>query len=142
MKKPRGKVLKRYCRSSYHGGSRNLDRESPMKTEERLEPTAVFIQRVIAAVSELKDDLQHGHIPAWGEIIRIVLDEEEAKAWELSFFAQPVPARHGGSAHRQSQPIAGAVRRSHDPMRLRHEIRRVGEWFRTVSLGNILCTSS
>ena len=29
-----------------------------MKTEEHLEPTAVFIQRVTAAVSELKDYLR------------------------------------------------------------------------------------
>jgi hypothetical protein len=60
-----------------------------MKTEEHLEPTAVFIQRVTAAVSELKDHLQQNYertYPDLGEIIRIVLDEEEAKAWELSFF--------------------------------------------------------
>ena len=60
-----------------------------MKTEEHLEPTAVFIQRITAAVSELKDHLQQDYertYPALGEIIRIVLDEEEAKAWELSFF--------------------------------------------------------
>jgi hypothetical protein len=60
-----------------------------MKTEEHLEPTAVFIQRLSAAVSELKDHLQQDYeraYPDLGEIIRIVLDEEEAKAWELSFF--------------------------------------------------------
>jgi hypothetical protein len=89
MKKRRGKVLKRLCRSSYHCDSRNSDRESSMKTEEHLEPTAVFIRRVTAAVSELKDHLQEDYesmYPDLGEIIRIVLDEEEAKAWELSFF--------------------------------------------------------
>jgi hypothetical protein len=60
-----------------------------MKTEEHPEPTAVFIQRITAAVSELKDRLQQDYertYPGLGEIIRIVLDEEEAKAWELSFF--------------------------------------------------------
>jgi hypothetical protein len=60
-----------------------------MKTEEPLEPTAVFIRRVTAAVSELKDHLQQDYertYPNLGEIIHIVLDEEEAKAWELSFF--------------------------------------------------------
>ena len=89
MKKRRGKVLKRLCRSSYYCGSRNPDRENPMKTEEHLEPTAVFIQRVTAAVSELKDHLRQDYertYPGLGEIIRIVLDEEEAKAWGLSFF--------------------------------------------------------
>ena len=89
MKKRRGRVLKRLCRSSYYCGSRNSDRGNPMKTEEHLEPTAVFIQRVTAAVSELKDHLQQDYertYPGLGEIIRIVLDEEEAKAWGLSFF--------------------------------------------------------
>ena len=60
-----------------------------MKTEKHLERTAVFIQRVTVAVSELKDHLQQDYeqtYPDLGEIIRIVLDEEEAKAWELSFF--------------------------------------------------------
>ena len=89
MKKPRGKVLKRVCRSSYCCGSRNSDGENQMKTEDDLEPTAVFIQRITAAVSELKNHLQQDYertYPSLGEIIRIVLDEEEAKAWELSFF--------------------------------------------------------
>jgi len=89
MKKRRGEVLKRLCRSSHYCGSRNSDRENQMKTEEHLEAIAVFIQRVTAAVSELKDHLQQDYertYPDLGEIIRIVLDEEEAKAWELSLF--------------------------------------------------------
>ena len=89
MKKRRGKVLKRLCGSSYYCGSRNSDRKNAMRIEERLEPTAVFIQRITAAVSELKDHLQQDYertYPSLGEIIRIVLNEEEAKAWELSFF--------------------------------------------------------
>src|SRR5215831_20479206 len=60
-----------------------------MKTEEHPEPTAIFLQRVTAAVSELKDQLKQDYertYPGLVEIIRIVIDEEEAKAWELSFF--------------------------------------------------------
>jgi len=60
-----------------------------MQTEEHPEPTAVFIQRVTTAVLELKDQLQQEYertYPGLGEIIRIVVDEEEAKAWDLSFF--------------------------------------------------------
>ena len=60
-----------------------------MKTEEHLEPTAVFIQRVTAAVSELRDHLHENYVrtcPGLGQVIRIFFDEEEAKAWELSFF--------------------------------------------------------
>src|SRR4030095_14209044 len=61
-----------------------------MKTEEHSEATAVFLQKLTAAVAELKEQLQHDYeqlYPGLGEIIRSVLDEEEAKAWELSFFA-------------------------------------------------------
>ena len=60
-----------------------------MKTEEHSEATAVFLQKLTAAVAELREQLQHDYeqrYPGLGEIIRIVLDEEEAKAWELSFF--------------------------------------------------------
>lgn len=60
-----------------------------MKAEEHSEATAVFLQKLTAAVAELKEHLQHDYeqlYPGLGEIIRIVLDEEEAKAWELSFF--------------------------------------------------------
>ena len=60
-----------------------------MKTEEHSEATAAFLQKLTAAVAELKEQLQHDYeqlYPGLGEIIRIVLDEEEAKAWELSFF--------------------------------------------------------
>ena len=116
MKKRRGKVLKRLCRSSYYCDSRNSDRENPMKTEEHLEPTAVFIQRVTAAVSELKDHLQQDYertYPGLGEIIRIVLDEEEAKAWELSFFPHlfmpDMVEAHIANLSRSRERYAGAT---------------------------------
>ncbi len=60
-----------------------------MKTEERPEAVAVFPQKITAAVSELKNRLQQDYAQAYpglGDIIRIVLDEEEAKAWDLSSF--------------------------------------------------------
>ena len=60
-----------------------------MKSEEHSEATAVFLQKLTAAVVELKEQLQYDYeqlYPGLGEIIRIVLDEQEAKAWELSFF--------------------------------------------------------
>jgi hypothetical protein len=43
----------------------------------------------MAAVSKLKERLQNDYertYPRLAEIIRIVLDEEEAKAWKLSSF--------------------------------------------------------
>jgi hypothetical protein len=61
-----------------------------MKTEERPQAVAAFLQTLTAAVTELKTRLQQEYeqtYPSLGEIIRMVLDEEEAKAWDLSFFA-------------------------------------------------------
>ena len=60
-----------------------------MKTEEHYEAAAVFRQKLTAAVAELKEQLQHDYeqtYPGLGEIVRIILDEEEAKAWDLSSF--------------------------------------------------------
>ena len=63
---------------------------NPMKTDQQSETvTPVFLQTVSAAVTQLKQRLQHDYeqvYPGLGEIIRLVLDEEEAKAWELSLF--------------------------------------------------------
>ena len=60
-----------------------------MKTEERLETAAVFLERVTVAVSELKHRLQQEYqrtYPGLGEIIGVILDEEEANAWQMSIF--------------------------------------------------------
>jgi hypothetical protein len=62
-----------------------------MKTEVQPEAVMIFPRAVAIAVSELKKRLQHGYeqtYPDLGEIIRIVLDEEEANAWKLSSFPQ------------------------------------------------------
>lgn len=64
-------------------------RTRSMKTEESPEAEAVFLQKLSAAVSELKDRLRQDYeqtCPGLGEIIRIVIDEEEARAWDLSSF--------------------------------------------------------
>jgi len=61
-----------------------------MKTEEPPQAVATFLQTLTVAVSELKTRLQHDYeqaYPGQGEIIGMVLAEEEAKAQELSFFA-------------------------------------------------------
>jgi hypothetical protein len=60
-----------------------------MKTEVQPETVIVFPRAVAIAVSELKERLQYYYeqtYPSLGEIIRIVLDDEEAHAWELSSF--------------------------------------------------------
>ena len=61
-----------------------------MKTEQQPEAaTAVFLQTVSAAVTQLKQKLQQDYeqtYPGLDEVIRLVLDEEETKAWELSLF--------------------------------------------------------
>ena len=59
-----------------------------MHTGQQSKASAVFLQTLTGALSELKDRLQHDYeqaYPGLGDIIRIVLDEEEANAWELSF---------------------------------------------------------
>ena len=59
----------------------------PMKNDTRPEP--VFLQMVSVAVAQLKQRLQHDYeqtYPDLREIIHLVLDEEEANAWELSLF--------------------------------------------------------
>ncbi len=63
----------------------------PMKTDQQPEPTnsAVFLQIVAVAVAQLKQRLQQDYEQAYPdlrEIIHLVLDEEEANAWELSLF--------------------------------------------------------
>jgi len=61
-----------------------------MNTDQQPEAaTAVFLQTLIGAVSDLKNRLQRGYeeaYPCLGNVIRIVLDEEEEKAWDLSSF--------------------------------------------------------
>jgi hypothetical protein len=60
-----------------------------MQTDQQPEESAVFLRTLIGAVSDLKNRLQQDYEQAYpdlGEIIHLVLDEEEAKAWELSLF--------------------------------------------------------
>src|SRR5260370_31133693 len=61
-----------------------------MTTDQQAEAvTRVFLQTVSAAITQLKQRLQQDYeqaYPGLGEIIHLVLDEEEAKAWELSLF--------------------------------------------------------
>ena len=59
-----------------------------MQTDQQPEASAVFLQTLTGALSDLKNRLQHDYeqaYPGLGDIIQIVLDEEEANAWELSF---------------------------------------------------------
>src|SRR5205814_7730691 len=61
-----------------------------MQTEQQPKiASLVFLQTVSAAVTQLKQKLQLDYervYPGLGEIIHLILDEEEAKAWELSLF--------------------------------------------------------
>ncbi|MEY2491761.1 MAG: hypothetical protein QOH24_712 [Verrucomicrobiota bacterium] len=59
-----------------------------MQTDQPPEESTGLLQTLTGAVSELKQRLQHDYeqaYPGLGDIIRIVLDEEEANAWGLSF---------------------------------------------------------
>jgi hypothetical protein len=63
-----------------------------MKTDQVTEPnetTTVFLQTVSLAVAQLKQQLQQDYeqaYPGLAEIIHLILDEEETKAWELASF--------------------------------------------------------
>jgi hypothetical protein len=60
-----------------------------MKTDESTEAVTVFPQNLPGAVSKLKNRLQRAYeqaYPGLGNLVRIVLDEEEANAWGLSPF--------------------------------------------------------
>ena len=59
-----------------------------MKTDQPAD-AAVFLQTVSVAIAQLKQQLQHDYEQAYPdlrEIVHLVLDEEETKAWELSLF--------------------------------------------------------
>src|SRR5437870_13865789 len=60
-----------------------------MKTDQQSEAAAVFLQTVSVAIAQLKRQLQLDYEQAYPdlrEIVHLVLDEEEAKAWEVSLF--------------------------------------------------------
>lgn len=60
-----------------------------MKTDQPKNPAAVFLQTVAVAVAQLKRRLQQDYeqaYPSLRQVIHLVLEEEEAKAWELTLF--------------------------------------------------------
>jgi len=61
-----------------------------MKTDQITEPTkTVFLQTVSIAMSHLKQELQRDYEQAYpdlAEIVHLVLDEEESRAWDLTMF--------------------------------------------------------
>ena len=60
-----------------------------MKTETLLTSITVFPRAVALAVTDLKEHLHHEYArayPGLDEIIRLVIDEEELRAWDLSAF--------------------------------------------------------
>lgn len=60
-----------------------------MKTEPHQPTTTVFLQSISLAMNQLKQELQHDYeraYPELSEVIHLVLEEEESKAWELTTF--------------------------------------------------------
>jgi hypothetical protein len=60
-----------------------------MKTDQPNQSAAVFLQTVSVALAQLKQRLQREYeqgYPDLRELIHIVIDQEEARAWELTFF--------------------------------------------------------
>jgi hypothetical protein len=93
-----------------------------MKANELTNPTAVFPNIVSVALTRLKQQLRQDYeraYPDLREIVHLVLDEEESKAWELSSFPhlllpdlveahiaklnlQPAETRHDGLSARHT----------------------------------------
>ena len=60
-----------------------------MQTDQQTEINAVFLQTLTGAISDLRNRLQQDYeraYPGLENVIRIVIDEEEEKAWDLSSF--------------------------------------------------------
>ena len=60
-----------------------------MQTDHQTEVNTVFIQTLTGAILDLKNRLQQDYeraYPGLGNVVRIVLDEEEEKARDLSSF--------------------------------------------------------
>ena len=60
-----------------------------MQNDKQPEVNAVFLQTLIGAILDLKNRLQQEYeraYPGLGNAVRIVLDEEEEGAWDLSSF--------------------------------------------------------
>ena len=60
-----------------------------MQIDQQTEVNAVFLQTLTGAISDLKNRLQQDYeqaYPGLGNVVQIVLDEEEERAWDLSSF--------------------------------------------------------
>jgi len=93
-----------------------------MKTYQALEPAPIFAQMVSVALGQLKKRLQRYYQKAYpdsGEIIRRMIDEEETRAWQISFFPHLilpdlVDARIGKLGLQPAQTHHDTAGRSHD----------------------------
>jgi hypothetical protein len=93
-----------------------------MKTDQPQEPAPIFASMVSVALGRLKKRLQRYYQKAYpdsGEIIRRVINEEETKAWEISFFPHLilpdlVDARIGTLGLQPTQTHHGTAGLSHD----------------------------
>ena len=59
-----------------------------MQTDQESAASVVLLQTLTGALSDLKERLKFDYeqaYPGLGDIIQLVIDEEEANAWELSF---------------------------------------------------------
>ena len=60
-----------------------------VQTDQQTEASAVFLQTCTGAILGLRNRLQQKYeqaYPGLGNVVQIVLDEEEEKAWDLSSF--------------------------------------------------------
>jgi hypothetical protein len=70
-----------------HRNSFPWNEETEAMATKQLEEVPIFLATVTSVISQLKNQLQQQYEQAYpdlGDIIRYVIDEEEANAWDLS----------------------------------------------------------
>jgi hypothetical protein len=84
---------------------------NPMETDQLQGPAPGFAQMVSLTIGPLKKRLQRYYQKAYpdsGEIIDLIIDEEEAKAWKISFF-EPLGISASAGGRKQLQTITNGV---------------------------------
>jgi len=110
------------------------ERNQPMQAEQQPEASAVFLQTLTGAVSDLKKRLQQDYeqaYPGLGNVVRIVLDEEEERAWDLSSFPHLL-LPDLVEAHMERLGLQPAHMR-HDNVLARHGFREIENYQPTLA---------
>jgi len=107
-----------------------------MTTDQHSAASTVFLQTVSVAIAQLKQQLQLDYEQAYPdlrEIIHLVLDEEETKAWELSWFPHLL-LPDLVEAHVEKLNLQPADTRRHDDLLVPHHFPAIDHHQPTFAL--------